>query len=125
MRKGKLIAQGSHAAMAGLIRRYRSLRDAISKYNGVVGLENWPGMFLTPAEEEWYYGSFRKICVYVNSEAELVAIHEAAQAKGLASYMIEDHGLTEFHGVLTKTCIAIGPCFDEDVDPLTGHLPLM
>lgn len=31
----------------------------------------------------------------------------------------------EFHGVPTRTCGAIGPAWIEDVDAITGALPLL
>ena len=35
-----------------------------------------------------------------------------------------DAGRTEFHGVPTATCCAIGPDWPERIDPITGHLKL-
>ena len=32
--------------------------------------------------------------------------------------------MTEFHGVPTHTCLAIEPAFPQDIDPITGELPL-
>jgi PTH2 family peptidyl-tRNA hydrolase len=40
-------------------------------------------------------------------------------------YLCVDSGRTEFHGVLTPTCCAVGPDFSERVDPITGHLKLL
>ena len=37
---------------------------------------------------------------------------------------IEDEGRTEFKGIPTKTCIAIGPNKAKEIDKITGHLPL-
>jgi PTH2 family peptidyl-tRNA hydrolase len=39
--------------------------------------------------------------------------------------MIEDNGATEFNGVKTKTCCAIGPHSDEKFEGVTDHLPLL
>ena len=39
--------------------------------------------------------------------------------------LITDAGKTEFHGVATKTCCAVGPAWAEDVDAITGALPLL
>ena len=38
--------------------------------------------------------------------------------------LITDAGMTEFHGVPTHTCLAIEPAFPQDIDPITGELPL-
>jgi hypothetical protein len=44
---------------------------------------------------------------------------------GLMVSMITDAGLTEFNGVHTKTCIAIGPDWSDEIDPITKHLKLL
>jgi len=79
------------------------------------------------AEEIYYWlqNSFRKICVYVNSEEELKDLHQKALDKGLMSHMIEDNGATEFNGVKTLTCLAIGPHYDQRFEGITDHLPLL
>jgi peptidyl-tRNA hydrolase, PTH2 family len=86
MRRGKEIAQGTHASMIWLALRIRQ-----------------PGYTFAEAERRWLYGSFTKVCVRVESEA----------------------GRTEFHGVPTPTCCAVGPDYPERIDPITGHLKLL
>jgi len=108
MRRGKEIAQGSHASISDLVQKVKS---------------GAPILF-DDAEKEWYYGSFRKICLYVNSEQELTDLYEKALASGLRVSKIVDRGLTEFNGVPTFTCIAIGPHYDEQIDVLTSNLSL-
>ena len=112
MRKGKMIAQGSHASMAFLTRRM------INEYKG------YP-IILWPAAQEWLDNSFVKICVSVDSEAELLEIAYKAKEAGLETHMITDAGLTEFGGIPTDTCVAIGPNYSEDIDKITGHLKLL
>ena len=75
--------------------------------------------------QQWLDGSFTKITVSVNSEQELLDLQAKAEAAGLLNYLITDNGKTEFHGVPTRTALAIGPARDEDLKPLTGHLPLL
>ena len=106
MRKGKIGAQAGHACEWGTIADFTS------------------GKPLTRCQQQYYDVRFRKVCLKVNSEAELVAIYDKAVAAGLPVKMVTDSGLTEFHGVPTKTCLAIGPCYDDDVDPITGSLYL-
>lgn len=121
MRKGKMIAQGSHASMAFLTRRIGRPEDGGSgDWCPFTTLESF-----SEAELEWLRGRFTKICVYVNSEEELLAIHNQAIEAGLVSHLITDAGLTEFGGVPTNTCCAIGPGFPEKLDPITGNLPLL
>ena len=44
--------------------------------------------------------------------------------KGIIVSVITDAGMTEFHGVPTKTCLALEPLASEIADELTGDLPL-
>jgi len=129
MRKGKMIAQGSHASMAFLTRNGRIQHDVEFGYNDFhtftfMNGSDWIRLF----EDEinhWLANSFRKICVYVNSEEELEAVHQKALDSGLISHMIVDNGATEFNGVKTKTCCAIGPHVDGKFEGITDHLPLL
>jgi len=77
-----------------------------------------------PAEYDWLTTSYRKICLQVDSEKELLEIYEKAVEAGLEAHLITDSGLTEFHGVPTNTCIAIGPDYDERIDLITASLKL-
>jgi PTH2 family peptidyl-tRNA hydrolase len=125
MRKGKMIAQGSHASIAALMLKVfgpRESRPGLKDNDVKIELD---GIFLDPAEQAWYFGNFRKICCYVESEQALLDIELAAKARGLRCHLIEDRGLTEFNGVPTKTCLAIGPHWDHEIDPVTGQLPLL
>jgi PTH2 family peptidyl-tRNA hydrolase len=107
MRRGKEIAQGSHASMKFLVDALKDKRE------------------YTEAENEWLFnGVFRKICVKVESEEELMNIHNKALEIGLTSKLITDAGATEFHGVPTVTCLAIGPDYSENIDPVTSELKL-
>ena len=105
MRLGKQIAQGAHASMKVIL--------------------DCPPEDRPPAMYDWLGGTFTKICVRCNSEAELLDIYAKAVAAGLPCSLIQDAGRTEFHGVPTYTCIAIGPAYPEAIDPITGHLALL
>jgi len=76
------------------------------------------------AERVWLEGSLRKVTVKVGSEQELLAVYDKALAAGLVVHMITDRGLTEFGGVPTRTCLAVGPDYDDLIDPVTGDLEL-
>lgn len=108
MRRGKEIAQGAHASMAFL----SIIAQSEGKY------------LLKDVEKQWLNGTFTKVCVRVNSEQELDAIAEAARKEFLTVSVITDSGKTEFAGVPTKTCLAIGPDLAEKVDKITGALAL-
>ncbi|MEL6105002.1 MAG: aminoacyl-tRNA hydrolase, partial [Planctomycetota bacterium] len=77
------------------------------------------------AERAWLTGSFAKVCCRVDSEEELMAIHDKAVDAGLEVHLITDSGKTEFHGVPTNTCLAIGPDDVAKIDAVTGDLRLL
>jgi peptidyl-tRNA hydrolase, PTH2 family len=114
MRRGKEIAQGAHAATAWLA----DLVLQTMRPNDVDHLA------LSPAERAWLETSFRKVTVKVNSEEELIAVYQKALDAGLVVHLITDRGLTEFRGVPTRTCLAVGPDYDDLIDPVTGDLEL-
>jgi PTH2 family peptidyl-tRNA hydrolase len=125
MRKGKIAAQCAHASMKVLLDQMDTPED-LSDYMG--GEEYLSRTLVYKAGSPlhaWLDGLFGKICVYVNSEEELVSLEEKAKEAGLLNAMIIDEGRTEFHGVKTKTVLAIGPGWISDVDKITGHLPLL
>lgn len=111
MRKGKLVAQGAHASMGAIL--------ALMKREG-----NTLTLEMDERTEPWLTGRFKKICVYVNTEQELLDLHTQAKEAGMVCSLIQDAGLTEFGGVKTYTAVAIGPDREDKVDVLTKHLPL-
>lgn len=114
MRKGKMVAQGSHACLAAYMR--------IRKF-----AENFPerwGHWTEPLDA-WLDNSFTKICVGVDTEAELLRIHDLTLQTGIPNYLITDNGATEFNGVPTRTCLAVGPWWSDELDPITGKLRLL
>jgi peptidyl-tRNA hydrolase, PTH2 family len=112
MRKGKMVAQGAHASMAAILKLGRREGNEL-----VIPLD--------ARIEPWLTGRFTKICVSVNSEAELLAIHQKALANGLVTALILDAGLTEFGGIPTHTAVAVGPDMAVNIDLVTGTLPLL
>ncbi len=80
---------------------------------------------LTDAQRAWLSGAFAKVCCRVDSEEELMQIHDKAVEAGLEVHLITDSGRTEFHGQPTRTCLAIGPDEADKIDAITGHLPLL
>lgn len=114
MRKGKMCAQAAHASMGAL------LNTASRMYEGQLNIN-----VEKPAVREWIEGRFTKICVSVDSEQELLDIYEHAYQLGVNVKIIQDAGLTEFNGVPTLTCLALGPDYPENIDPITKHLKLL
>lgn len=117
MRRGKECAQAAHAAMIFLLDAFQEA--SFKGYSAPMDRVKF-----TEPEVRWIYGAITKICLKVDSEEELLAIHEKALAAGLKSHVITDKGLTEFKGVETKTCLAIGPDFSSKIDPITSDLQL-
>lgn len=115
MRRGKEIAQGSHASM-GTIFDTAEIEIRDGKAYLVVPLpEN---------TKSWFEDKFTKICLCCESEAELLELHSKAQKAGLICSLILDAGLTEFGGKATYTALGIGPDLTSKINPITGHLKL-
>ena len=116
MRKGKMVAQGAHASMKAIL-------DSMAWYprDNVMSID----LSKNKPMDNWLNDGVSKICVGVDSEKELMEIYNAAKRAGLICGLITDAGLTEFGGVPTKTCCAIGPNWSEDIDKITGHLKLL
>jgi len=128
MRKGKIGAQCSHAAMAFITKEMTISMETIPDY-AFSTKGQWVGKTIFPTEHSdeiihWLSNSFRKIVCYVESEQALIDLYDAAKAKGLMAHIITDNGATEFNGVPTKTCLAIGPGWDDTIDEITKGLPL-
>lgn len=112
MRKGKMVAQGAHASMAAILNLGAYTDETLT-------------ISLDPRIKPWLLGQFKKICVGVNSEAELLSLYNSAKEKGLVCSLIQDAGLTEFGGIPTFTAVAIGPDTEENVNKITQNLQLL
>lgn len=112
MRKGKMVAQGAHASLATFMWAWEGMNGSITGD-------------LVEARDQWIEGTFTKVCVRVDSETELMRIFGEASAAKLPVKLITDAGHTEFHGVPTRTCLAIGPAWSDDIDKITGGLTLL
>ncbi len=106
MRRGKEIAQGSHASQA-------FLADVVLN-----------GKTLSAEGKTWLTGTHTKVCVQVESEEELRTLHAKAVEMGLLAHLVVDAGLTEFAGQPTLTAGAIGPGDEAMINQVTGHLKL-
>ena len=102
MSRGKLVAQGSHAAVGATLEH---------------NLSSWAEVLL------WSQQGQKKIVVSVLSAEALLHLEEAALELGLTNYLVRDAGKTELDEG-TITALAIGPAPSEDLDPITGALKL-
>lgn len=102
MSRGKEISQGSHASMLFLLRKKS----------------------LTKVEKLWVESGMKKVCVRVDSEQELLDLNKMAKELQLECNLVKDSGKTEFGGISTLTCLALGPDYAHLVDRVTGKLKL-
>jgi PTH2 family peptidyl-tRNA hydrolase len=131
MRKGKMIAQGAHASMLAILKEMYLEKEFIDPVKEWVLHTNT----IKDPLHEWLAGRFTKITVGVMSEDELFEIYEKAlSVEGMYTgtirikmpcAIIQDSGKTEFHGIPTYTCAAIGPWWVDEIDDITGGLPLL
>ncbi len=115
MRRGKEIAQGAHASNAWIAALVVAALDTSTGSSTIT---------LDAAALTWITSSHRKIALQVQTEDELIALHDAAQERGLRSHLIRDAGTTEFGGVPTLTALAIGPDLSARIDEVTGELSI-
>lgn len=121
MRKGKIAAQAAHASVSAVIKA--SLKDG-ETYPFELDNEGRITMGGYSYLAQCLRGSFKKVCVYVNSEEELFEIYNQGLENGFIVSLIQDSGLIEFHNVPTYTCLAFGPLPAHVIDLITGNLPL-
>lgn len=98
--KGKLSAQCAHAAVEAVLKASDKKVSA------------------------WRKEGMPKIVLKVKDEKELLSYLQKAKDDGLTTALITDAGRTVV-APGTKTCAAIGPDEEEDVDRITGKLPLL
>jgi PTH2 family peptidyl-tRNA hydrolase len=101
--RGKVAAQAGHAAV--------SAAEEARKHH-----KKWWG--------DWMDEGQRKIAVKVKGEKDLLEMEETAIELALPCALIIDKGLTEIPPN-TITCLGVGPAPAEEVDRLTGKLPLL
>ena len=124
MRKGKIAAQAGHACVTATLMALQKE----GRLGQVQVTDGWVGLTENEQEatplSEWFDKGVAKICVYVDSEEELLRLHEKAQAAGVISALIQDAGMTEFPGDPPYPCLALEPLTAEKADEFTGGLPL-
>jgi PTH2 family peptidyl-tRNA hydrolase len=155
MRGGKMAAQIGHAVMKpfwdrGTIRKAtKAPQEAL--YGTVWGqgssTEGYELVIpLTPEMHAWSAGRFTKIVLCVDSEEDLLRIHELAEQAGIPTALILDAGTTEFRAdcpacdglgedgvgfcshcegagkipVPTHTAVGLGPALASEIDKITG-----
>ena len=124
--KGKYCSQASHAAVGAVIQAIFGERlkpeDFVNGDFGGYGIDVTP--VVNEATRDWLAGEFTKITVAVDSLEALEEVEKKATEANLNVCKITDNGHTCFEGVPTVTCLAIGPCYSSQVDPITKDLKL-
>jgi PTH2 family peptidyl-tRNA hydrolase len=98
--KGKMAAQAAHA---GVEAAFRADKKKVAT---------------------WRSAGMKKVVLKVVDEKELLKMLQRAKDAGLVTAMITDAGRTIVEPG-TRTCIAIGPEEEEDIDAITGKLGMM
>lgn len=102
MGKGKTAAQVGHAAVSATLKA--------GQYN--------------PLElDSWLKSGQKKICVKANYD-EIRQLVSKANLDGIQTVEITDAGKTQIPSG-SLTVVAFGPCEDEKLESLTGHLKLL
>ncbi len=126
MRKGKIAAQAGHACveavLMALAREGRLDQVRVNDAGTWVYLDE--GTMAPTPLADWFDAGVAKVCVYVDSEEELLDLAVRGRELGFVCALVRDAGLTEFHGETTFTCLAFEPLRADQIDPLTGDLPL-
>ena len=98
--KGKLAAQAAHASVEAVLKSEEKIIKA------------------------WRKEGMAKIVLKVADEKELVKYFQMAKDKSLIASLITDAGKTVVTPG-TKTCAAIGPDEEEEIDKITASLSLL
>jgi PTH2 family peptidyl-tRNA hydrolase len=123
VRSGKVGAQVAHASLGAI----KSMMAQTSVYDfppsKVFSLTVYEGTALS----EWWNEAETTITLGTSKDSldhqqELLDLQAKATALGLPTCVIIDNGTTEFGGVKTMTCLAIGPGFVDEFTGLTDHL---
>ena len=122
MRKGKMIAQGSHASLKVIF----DLMTFGKKTDGLGDLYEKTFLYVKNSPmDKWINGLFKKIVVGSENLEDIVEAYTEAKLQELPCSLIEDRGLTEFGGKITITACAIGPDDPEKIDKITGKFKLL
>jgi len=97
---GKRCAQAAHASIGAYNNADKSLRKA------------------------WISEGQKKVVLRADNERTLYELKVIAERAGISSSLIQDAGMTEIPPG-TITALGLGPAKSEDLDKITGALPLL
>lgn len=127
MRRGKEIAQGSHAAKWFLLERIKQAANGSWLTRCVDPIRPKIQEILNLSEEQltWIMNDM-SACVVLQAkdETELLEVHKLCREAGLEGILIQDAGLTAagegMKGIPTYTALGIGPDSVAKIDKITG-----
>lgn len=127
MRKGKIAAQVAHASLGCIKKILQKTEDTdINFFDTNEKIINYRlSYYEIDAFGEWFEDSWTKICASVDTETELLDIRDRCKEKNILHCLVQDAGRTEFKGIPTYTCIAVGPFWSDKIDEITGNLKLL
>lgn len=123
MNVGKICAQTAHASLGALLKMFRVEGQYHTTRYEVTFDRN-------SVLDKWLNGIFTKVVLAAKDEDEMMSIYDAVVEYNKTAdteipvVLIEDCGLTCFHGQKTKTCVGIGPFWSDEIDKFTGKLKL-
>jgi PTH2 family peptidyl-tRNA hydrolase len=97
---GKRCAQASHASVSAFVKADEKLRKS------------------------WMNEGQKKVVLKASGERQLYELKTIAECAGISASVITDAGMTEIPPG-TVTALGIGPAKSEDIDKITGDLPLL
>ena len=101
--KGKLAVQVAHASVAG----YRKVKRENSEI-----------------ADKWKNLGEKKVVVKVENEEQLTNLFQKIKDNDIPVTLIRDAGLTQIKPG-TKTCFAVGPWYEDEIDKFTKDLKLL
>jgi len=112
MSTGKAVAQGAHASMMV----YESIVEGVMEEVGESYIED--------CSNEWLRTGMTKVVLACKDLATLEKAINKAKSAHMPWSLITDEGRTEFDGVPTVTCGAIGPFDSDQINKITKRLRL-
>jgi PTH2 family peptidyl-tRNA hydrolase len=117
MSHGKMCSQASHASLKVFLDKMEEFEDKNGVYLRTTNI--------TSEIIKWKNGIFTKIVLKCYSEGEILDLEIKAKELDIPHAVIIDVGKTEFNGVPTITCIALGPDKACKIDEITSSLKLL
>jgi peptidyl-tRNA hydrolase, PTH2 family len=99
-------------------------KAAVQVAHAAVLLDRSARARLRAVHDRWEAEGGRKIAVVATTLKEMELLERRARAAGIPCVFVQDAGLTEV-APGTRTVLGLGPARSEELDPLTGQLPLL